>query len=1060
MTIVVVLAILALFVALAARQLCCCSADTVASTSVPLSERLCLAGITGLAISTVAGSLLATIGWFTPGWIAVVWGGLATGLWIRRPRGPWERIRFERSGWLLLACLVTGAVLRFPLLPADLGGRDQGTYALRARHTARTGAVGLRAPAIAEASREVGTRSGPSDILGLSPLVPQRHPRAGHYDGPYRPGFYLADRHTGVVTPQFLHGHPTLLALGEHLFGVGRGPWIMYLHFLLATLAIWSIARRLWPGVLGPTLATGVYVSTPLLIWVQRIPLTESFAGVLLLGAGLLCLRLRDETIASTGQQPSPVGSTAHLLAWVLATFSWIRGDLWMVLPVLAAILSLRPRGQPTLSPVGLLGCGALASFVVHVLTSYPYLHDEIQRQTGMARGLAPGEMLGLAGIAAVTWWLADRLVAKVFKPRPQLRTRLVVASLWLLVAVTIGGLATYLLTVSTPGPPYSRLDPARPLLGPGLLVLALIGAALCVKSWRPKGLRWEVWLLALLAIPCISIFLYARKNLPHATLYYYGRYLVPSLLPVCILAATHALLVIRRVLLTRMPALLAHTGFVALVALNLWPTLGPLITDPQTRLQEFAGADDLIAFLGKTIPPDALVIAGGEGWHHTHTFNQVGAALAVGLGIEVLPYRTREAAYATLYEQLIAKPRATGQPARPVFLLVNEATHLVQLAQTRKQGDGESHGDGAHGQATRRVASFDDRLPPPFVATQIDFLELFTHRLTPVSGRVPTAVTRSELRMVLVQVEVDLDRDRRGEQWMFVDGKVRGPPGLDLRGARFRGGQLCLDPKKPLEFVLPRRDTPGSAVLVGAPGSAGRAPHWPIGADGEPWIARLAKIRPRPRDTLGPFVFATRPQVIRIRGTAEPNPHIPCPHGAVTQLRLLEPDVHALEQLRTRAPERIATHRFTPPDDLGHPFPETVWTRGISLSRYRAGLRPTPDVESMAIVVRTDESVTFAPEQLPTRDPLLRVHLKRTRVAAHTRLLVYLDEKLATTIDPPDERAGHWPSEMVQLHADTSVAQISVTLAGPGEVLVRDVALIQAPNEPEFLEYVGSANE
>ncbi|MGB1013832.1 MAG: hypothetical protein ACPG4T_06850, partial [Nannocystaceae bacterium] len=649
------------------------------------------------------------------------------------------------------------------------------------------------------------------------------------------------------------------------------------------------------------------------------------------------------------------------------------------------------------------------------------------------ASGLEPAQMfyLGAAGIA--TWWLGDTVVGRLLAKREALRHNFIKWARWFLLAVAGGGFCMYLHYLRTPGPPFRRLDPAYPLLGPVLVLLAVVGAGFAVKQWRPRGRAHEAWLLALLAIPCISMVLYARANLPHATLYYYGRYLVPTLLPLAVLLATHTLVCLVARMQPWQKPRLAQACVGALAATSLWFTAGVLITDPQTRLQEFADAGEATAWLAQQVPEHALVIAGGEGWHHTHTFNQVGGALAVGYGREVLPYTTREAAYAILYEQLIARPQATGAPPRRVFLLVNEATHLTTI-------------NG------RRTAAYDDRLPPPFRARSIDLFELVIHRLTPVANRVPVAVTRSDLRMVLIEVEVD--PELATEVWTFADGKVLGPPGLALQGATWRHGQLCLDPKRPIELRLPKgspgvaETSAGSAVLVAAPGSTAHNPHWSIAADRQPWIARLPKRRVRPRETLGPFVFSDRPQVIRIRGSHKTS-HGRCPHGALEQLRILPPDVHALDEFVTRTQDRIGLHRFTPGDDLGHPYPGTTWVRGISLSRYRAGIRPNPDVETMSVVLVAGTPLTFAPTFAPVSPPTmahLRINLKASHVDPDARLIVRINDHEIARFNPPDDRDGFWatPETLTQLTEPT--ARVQLELTGKGTVWVRDIALLEAP--------------
>src|SRR5690606_14293490 len=88
------------------------------------------------------------------------------------------------------------------------------------------------------------------------------------------------------------------------------------------------------------------------------------------------------------------------------------------------------------------------------------------------------------------------------------------------------------------------------------------------------------------------------------------------------------------------------------------------LLRHPPLGLREHAAAGEAVEWLAERIPSDAIVIAGGEGWHHGHTHNQVGGALAMGHGVEVVPYRTREDAWLSAWELLVAGPERRGQPS------------------------------------------------------------------------------------------------------------------------------------------------------------------------------------------------------------------------------------------------------------------------------------------------------------------------------------------------------------------------------------------------------------
>ncbi|MFY0541499.1 hypothetical protein [Nannocystis pusilla] len=242
----------------------------------------------------------------------------------------------------------------------------------------------------------------------------------------------------------------------------------------------------------------------------------------------------------------------------------------------------------------------------------------------------------------------------------------------------------------------------------------------------------------------------------------------------------------------------------------------------PATRLQEFAGAERLIDDLAAELPERAVVLAGGEGWHHVHVFSQLGGALAFGHGRTVLPYRSREAAYAALHELLIAGPAAGGE-APPVYLLLGESTHPLRLP------------------GAAALALVDDLLPPPFVARPVAFAELYLDRLTPVDERIPDRVTRTDLRVGLLEVRVDPARRAAVRSWRIDEGRADGPGPLNLSSYYLPDGQTCLDTEHPLVLELPPGAGPGSLVLVAQPGG-----DTPAGASSST-ASRSPSTRPAP---------------------------------------------------------------------------------------------------------------------------------------------------------------------------------------------------------------------
>ncbi len=978
-------------------------------------EALVLVLASLLALVGLLATCMAVLGWFSSQAVVLVFAAAAVLIW------PWGQVPSgilehepPADGWrvwmLALALVTLTLALRWPAIPAELGGRDQGTYVLRARHTLRTGALGLVDPVLAAAGRAQGSRPGPGDILGLYPIEtgPGRDDR---YEGAYRPGFYLASRSRGEVVPQFLHLHPTLLATAGLVVGADHMGALLHLQALLAVLALWALGRRLWPRGPWALLAALLYALSPIAVWVQRTPLTESLTGLLLLAAALALARgLR------TGED-----MTVHA-ALLLGATGWIRGNAWLTAPLVLALLWLSPQTSPRrfAGPAALFGM-LMLSLATHVATSYPYLFDELRRQLG---DLAPLSLpaVGLATvIGAGSWLLGDRLLRR-------LRGRLQLLPGLLFIAAAAAVLVYAALTLRD-AEAHSRLDPAGPLLGV-LLLLAATAGALRFAALRPRADLHVAWLLALVSVPVATLALYAQRNLPHATLYYYGRYLVPELLPVACLLAAFALASGHVYMSSRTDRRRTDLTIGALALLLLGAQAWPYVVHPVTRLQEFAGTERAIGALAAEIPEDAVVIAGGEGWHSAHTYNQIGGALALGRGRTVLPYRSREASYATLHELLIAGPLARDRPPPQVFLLLNEATHFYRPR-------------GPDGRALAPVAAIDDLLPPPFVARPVGLLELLVDRLTPVTGVLPTRVTRADLRMGLFEVQVDPVLQTMIRAWRLVDEQARGPAGLQLHAATWTAGNLCLGPQAPLELELPPGpEGPVSLVLVSGPGGA--APEaWRIEVDGQALDLRPAP-GARTRDTLGPFALARMPRRIAIVGAKTPLDGVACPHGSLAELRLLPPDSEGFAM----SPRTAWARTFAPDADLGHASEPVRWVAGRSLSRARPGTKPAGG-GGLNLTLQQGQPLEFAPTYVPgavSAEHDLVVHLRDPKIGPRARLQVWDGAALIGEIDPPEDHAGFWQAPPLPWRPGGTLAQIGLLLLDPdnerARLQLRDVAI------------------
>jgi hypothetical protein len=410
--------------------------------------------------------------------------------------------------------------------------------------------------------------------------------------------------------------------------------------------------------------------------------------------------------------------------------------------------------------------------------------------------------------------------------------------------------------------------------------------------------------------------------------------------------------------------------------------------------------------------------------------------------GVEVLPYRTREDAWLSAWELLIAGPQRRNEAPPPVYLLVNEAAHQ----HTRADGT--------------RVALLDDQLWAPFRVERADLLELFVHALTPVPDQLPTRVARHELRMALLQLRVDPAALARISE-IELD---RAAPGLVIRGGAFDDGRACVSPKRALQIELPRPADARHLVIVTTDADPRWVPSWSVRVDGRSVALEAPPgLRPHPRASLGPIPLepAQADQPLRLELTPPRDAEAlaeaealgrseACPWGRVAIVRLLPAERSNLLELDA---DRIEAATVIPPEDFGDAIEPTVWVPGRSLSRYRPGTTrsdgKTPTIVGLALELAAGDALRFASIDLPLdadgrpHELDVLVTLARTWTNEGAQLRVFADELELGTLRVPAMRSGSWISPPLRWQPQREHAALRVELdAEQGSVELRDVAL------------------
>lgn len=512
-----------------------------------------------LAVSHVGAAAIA-VGAYRPG-LALAGGLLLTvGLALRWGRGPRAAAATAMPGpgravaRDLVLLLAVAFLFRFAPVPEFAGGRDDGVYANLAAHL-----VGAGSPRHADPTfvvppadpRAFLEETRPQSVLRVADGVPEG--LEGRLEGLYLPGVYIADADAATYVFQFLHVLPIWMSIVASLAGdLPMGYAVI--AFALASVVLFYLlvlavgVRRRWALAGGLLLAVN-----PLHAWFAKNSVTEPLA----LFFNLACLlalawawRLRD-------------GGPwrARLVGIAVASFSAfcltrISGFFFLPFLSLAAIVVVslaRDHQERRLAVAAWLG--ALAVFALSVLylqhTSFPYALEQYRKVFAPLLGEEwPRRLPWLIGLAVVAVAVllaaagrdgaAGRAIARArgwLGPAAMLVMLAAIA----LHAVRVHGLATgavedHVGYVARYGLAGHGLDSVK---HSSLVNLAVYASPFVVGLLGWELFRWRARspLRTLLLLLLAGYFVYAavlQWVLPYQ--FYYGRYLLPAVLPFAVL--------------------------------------------------------------------------------------------------------------------------------------------------------------------------------------------------------------------------------------------------------------------------------------------------------------------------------------------------------------------------------------------------------------------------------------------------------------------------------------------------------------------------------------------
>lgn len=543
-----------------------------------LVEAVVLVPCLSVLTTSLVAIVLAEVGLFRLHVLLLIVAALSCAAWVARGRGAgWVDTRAVRRVEVGFLAVVAAASIVLYFRPHEyaFGGWDPSTYVNTGASIERTGGIVYRDEAFAALPRET------QDAFS--------HHRQG-LDQRF-PAMLIADRDTGLITPQFHHLYPTWLAVFR---SVGGDRLMLYANPLLGVLSVlmlFVLCRRFLPS--GAAFAATVLFALNLTqVWQVRFPTAELLAQ--------LCILTMLYLLMFYWESGSAAAALLAMLALGMALHA--RFDAVLLVPLVVLLVYahnlVRWRARDWFLVVG--GLVAVAHIVLHSLfVSFLYRPglQLVTQRPGLFAAIGAVVLVVLVVIFAAFRLRPDRLSAWVTGPW----LRGAVVALVLCLAFYAYFVRPYLGEAARMGDGIraggrQNFVALGWFLTPVGLALAVAGACLLVAKAR------SFVELTLVVVGVVMTLVYAKLGLIENFYMWAARRFVPVVIPLLCIFAGYALAVVT--------AGLGRLRPVACAAVAVVIAAVPLVRGRAiVATRDNAGALDFVADIADDLDVDAVYV-------------------------------------------------------------------------------------------------------------------------------------------------------------------------------------------------------------------------------------------------------------------------------------------------------------------------------------------------------------------------------------------------------------------------------------------------------------------